>query len=289
MAAFTGIQDVVDAELAGRVRDFKFRKNPTQVTTAGIWFDLANAGGNPPAKQWFDATPLTATQVKQSTDKGLFHGANVSPSEAYLRRTLILSTSATPLPMQMILCDYLLYYPTVEDGTTDPQVMDNTNTLPRYTDGEGVQMIAITTGARTGGDTFRVTYTNSDGVAGRQSVLVTQNTSSIIGTITNSALTGTVNSAGPFIGLQAGDTGVRSVESVQMTNGTDSGFFTIVLVKPIAETQIRGIDAPVEVDYLMQRAEMPRIYDDAFLGFLCLPNGSLNGVGIIGGVKLIWN
>lgn len=289
MAGFTGIKDVVDSELEGRVRNYKWRKTPSQATTAGIWFDLANASGMPPAKQWFDAAPLTATQVKQSTDKGIYHGPNVSPAQKHLRKTTVWCPTVTPLPMQMILCDYLLYYPTVDDSETGLQTMDNTITLPRYTDGVGVQMMAITTGARTGGQTFTVTYTNSDGVSGRTALVMTQNTSSVLGTVTTTVLTPTNDtSACPFIPLQAGDRGVRSIESVQM-NGIDSGFFTLILVKPLAETVIRGIDAPVEIDYLIHKNEMPRIYDDAFLGYLCLPNGSVNGVAIEGQLKVIWN
>jgi len=75
--------------------------------------------------------------------------------------------------MTAVLLDYLLYYPSIDDGTLDEQVMDNTVTLPRYTDGKGVQMMAITTGVRTGGQTFQVKYTNSDGVAGRLSSICT--------------------------------------------------------------------------------------------------------------------
>lgn len=289
MAGFTGVREVVDAELAGQYRDGWWRKTPSQVTTAGIWFDLATASGNPKAKNWFDAAPLTAAQIKYSTDGGIFHGGSVSSQQMYLRKTVSLCATATALPMQMVLCDYLLYYPTIDDSETAQQDMTNSVTLPRYTDGVGVQMMAVTLAGRTGGQTFTVSYTNSDGTAGRTSQVVAQNTSAIIGTITTSFLTVNANgSASPFIGLQAGDEGVRSVESVTM-GGADTGLFAIVLVKPIAETQIRGIDAPVEVDYLMNRSEMPRIYDDAFLNYLCLPNGSLAASAVLGKIRTVYN
>lgn len=290
MAGFTGIKDVVDAQLNGQYRDGWWRKTPSQTPSPGIWFDLATTSGNPKAKNWFDAAPLAAVQVKQSTDGGIYHGKDVSPSQMYLRKTMSMTTtSATPLPMQMILCDYLLYYPTIDDSETGLQVMDNTITLPRYTDGAGVQMMAVTLAGRTGGQTFTVSYTNSNGVSGRTSQTVGQNTSAIIGSITTSfQLVNASGSASPFIGLQHGDSGVRSVESVQM-NGSDTGLFALVLVKPLAETQIRGIDAPVEVDYLMQRGEMPRIYDDAYLNYVCLPNGTLSGNAFIGNIKTIYN
>ncbi len=91
-----------------------------------------------------------------------------------------------------------------------------------------------------------------------------------------------------FCGLQSGDTGVRSIESVTML-GADVGLFALVLVKPIASTLIRGIDAPVEIDYYIHKNELPIIQDDAFLNFICLPNGSLAATALIGDLKCVWS
>lgn len=284
------VKNLVDAEIEGRVRSFEFVKNVSQVTAQGVWYDLTGASGNPKAKQWFDAAPLTAQQVKQSTDGGIYHGADVAGDgyAKYLRFLRLACASATPLPMPLMLCDYLLYYPSVEDGTTDPQTMTNTLTLPRYTDGKGVMMMAVTISSRTGGQSFSVSYTNSDGVAGRTTPLVVQNTAAAPGSITTSATATADTSGGPFIPLQAGDSGVRSVESVTMA-GTDTGFFAIVLVKPLVSTVVRGIDAPYDKDFLMFAAEMPRIYDDAYLSLLALPNGSLTGLAVRGAIRAVFN
>ena len=284
------IGDMVDAELEGRVRTYEWVKNITQVTTAGIWYDLTGASGNPKAKQWFDAAPLTAQQIKQSTDGGVFHGGGVEQSgyAKYIRQMRAACASATPLPMTLHLCDYLLYYPSVEDGNTDPQVMDNTLTLPRYTDGEGVQMMAVTISSRTGGQTFTVNYTNQDGVAGRTSATVTQNAIAAPGSVTTSQTATAGTTPGPFIPLAGGDTGVRAIESVTM-NGADTGFFALVLVKPLAWIEVRGIDAPYEKDFFLNSAEIERIQDDAYLSLLALPNGSLSGLAVRGNLKVIWN
>lgn len=40
------------------------------------------------------------------------------------------------LPMSMVLLDYLMYYPLVDEGTTDTQFMTNSIPLPRYPTGE---------------------------------------------------------------------------------------------------------------------------------------------------------
>lgn len=283
------IRSIVDAELDGKTRFSEFVKNVNQTTTAGLWYDLSGASGNPRAKQWFDASPLTAQQIKQSTDGGIYHGQSLSGTATkYLRFIRVACASATPLPMSVMLMDYLLYYPSIEDGSTDPQVMDNTLTLPRYTDGKGVQMMAVTISARTGGQSFTVSYTNSDGVAGRTTPAVVQNAAAAPGTITT-ASTATNNSpAGPFIPLQDDDKGVRSVQSVTMS-GTDTGFFALILVKPIAQTIIRGIDAPYDKDLILFANELETINDDAYLSLLVLPNGSLSGLAVRGGIRTIWN
>jgi hypothetical protein len=286
MAVFKNNKEVGDAETDGRVRDFTWRKTPSQTTTAGLWFDLALSPGNPPPKYYFDAPPLIAKAMSQSADGGIFHGANVSPSQKHLRKITAFTATATALPMSMWLMDYLLYYPSIDDSTTDPQVLDSTVALPRYSDGKGVMVMAISVAGRTGGRQFFFTYTNSDGVAGRTSQIVTENTSTAIGVVVTSA-TATQASGNPFIGLQSGDDGVRSIESVTML-GADVGLFALVLVKPLATTLIRGVDAPVEIDFLIHKNELPRIYDDAFLSFICLPNGTLSATALIGDLKCVW-
>ena len=197
-----------------------------------------------------------------------------------------MANAATALPMNAILCDYLLYYPTIDDGTTDEQVMDNTVTLSRYADGRGVQMIAVTTGARTGGQTFTVKYTNQDGVTGRVSQVVIQNTATTLGSITTSNTTAT-NGAGPFIPLQHGDSGVRAVESVTMNN-VDTGIFSIILVKPLVQTCFREVTVPYEKDFLIPTTDLVKIEDNAFLNFLCLPLGTLAATVLRGDLKVIY-
>lgn len=295
MAGFARVAEITDAQDAGAGTWATWRKSPSQVTTAGIWFDLSMSPGNP-VPQYYAAAPLisvafkagAATAANVATDWGIYHGGNVSPKQKILRETMQLATAATGLSMPMILCDYLLYYPFIDEGTTDEQALTNAIALPRYTTGAGVQMMAVSVAGRTGGQSFFVTYTNQDGVAGRISRTVIENTAAANGGIVTSA-TATKGAAGPFIPLQAGDTGVRSVEAVTML-GADVGLFSLVLVKPLATTMIRGIDAPVEVDYLKDRGvTAPVIQDEAYLNFLCLPRGTLAATAIHGMLRTAWN
>lgn len=285
MPGFNSIKDYVDAELDGKIRQFSFRKSPTQATTAGLWFDLSMSPGNP-VPQYYAASPLISVQMKQSTDGGLFHGANTNSSK-WLKSTLLMSNSATGLPMPFILCDYLLYYPFIDEGTTDPQPLTNSVSLPRWTDGKGVKIMAVSVAGRTGGQTFNISYTNQDGVAGRTTQTVIQNSATAIGTIVTSDKA-TNGAAGPFIPLQRGDTGVRSIESVQMISGPDVGLFTLVLVKPLITSQILEQTAPTEEALLIEKASLPEIKDDAYLNWLCMPNGSLSGVSLFGMIETIF-
>jgi hypothetical protein len=283
----SSVRELVGAELEGRVRNYMWRKNPTQVTTAGHWFDLSMSPGNPPPKYWFDAPPGAAKAISQSVDGGIYHGAAVSPSTKYLRAMTTRATAITAQPMTYVVCDYLLYYPSCDDSTVDPQVFDNTVTLPRYTDGEGVQVIAVSVAGRTGGQTFSFSYTNSSGVAGRTSQTTFQNAASAIGTL-QTGNTSAALSATPFIGLQSGDTGVRSIESVTM-NGADVGLFTLILVKPLFRTASKEIVTVYEKDAFLLGADLPIIEDDAYISAVCLPQGTLAATGLLGDFKVIWN
>lgn len=280
------IEQLITAEEDGKVRQYTWRKTPSQVTTGALWFDLSMSPGRPVPKYWFDAPPAIAKAISYSSDGGLEHGGGVSPSEKYLRQTTGLATITTALPLTMILCDYLIYYPSIDDSVLDEQVLDNTVTLPRYTDGEGVKVIAVSVAGRTGGARFYFTYTNSEGVSGRVSRTCYQNSASALGTLQNSGANNN-NSAMPFLGLQDGDTGVRSIDSVFMLDA-DVGLMTLILVKPLGTSVIRGIDAVVEKDYYLESGVIPRIYDDAYLNFICLPQGSLAATALMGDIKTVF-
>lgn len=285
---FANVGALVDAHEAGKVRYTFFRKAPAVVTVAGVWFDYSMAPGNP-APQYYAAAPLVAQTLSRSGDGGIQHGGNVSPSVKYLRKVTAMAVTAAGVPQRLYLLDYLMFYPFVDMGTADEQPMDNTQTLTRYTDGEGVRIMAVLVAPHgLVGDTFFVTYTNQDGTAGRVTPLHTMTTgASINGTILTTQTAG-AGRFGPFMALQQGDTGVRSIEAVQCTAGTDVGLFTLVLVRPLADFTVREITAPTERDFYLESQRMPVVEDDAYLNFITCPNGSLTGIPLNGDATFIW-
>lgn len=273
----------------GRTLSRPFIKNPSVVTVAGIHADLTFFGRYPAANYLTDGAPNAATQLFRSVDGGLDHGADKGAGyRKYLAGATMMTTTAGAVPLVALLMDYLLYYPLIP--MEDVQEMDNTLTLPRYTTGRGVQMMLVEQFPYIGGGTCRVTYTNSDGVAGRISAICTINTQTTLGTIATSA-PATTGCPGLFVPLQQGDGGVRSVESIEFFSA-DAGNLAIVLVKPLAPICNYETTNPSEWDFLNDLGMLEAIEDennrDAFLSLVCLPSGSLTGAIIDCQLRTLW-
>jgi len=286
MSGFATWRALVDAQLLSGAEHYTtFRKVPSQPTVANVWTDLSiNSGTGNPIPNYYASSPLiSATFV---SNEGLFHGTPVSPAKKYLSRMMItMAPTGTPLPMTFTLCDYLLYYPFVDMDNTDPQLLTNSVALPRYSDGLNVKLMMISHTTYAGGQTFQISYTNENGVAGRTTPLLTVNTA---GNAYSAVAGGPVAySNGPFIPLQQGDLGIRSVESIQF-NAPGGGLCALVLVVPLATMALRGVDAPSERDFFTETPSMPQIQDGAYLNFVGCPTGSIANVPLFGDATFVW-
>ena len=284
----TSYAEIAAAETElGHIRQAGFRKVPTQGTANGIWADCAMMAGNPPP-MYYASSPLVAAQIKRSTDGGLNHGEGVYPAGKFLKQVLMMNTSTAGNPCGYMLCDYLMYYPFIDMSVTDYQAMTNGVALPRYQTGAGVRMFALVVAPQIGGVTFTVQYTNSDGVAGRVTPAVTCNAQAANGTIIHSHSVNAGCTAGPFIPLQAGDSGVRAIEGVTFQSA-DVGLITLVLVKPLANLQTLENTAPAEVDYFVNKTASIQIWDDAYLNFLLCGAGTVTTGVLMGMLTTIWS
>lgn len=290
---FVNWRNMIDADNGGQTFFSAWRKTPTQVTGAGIWFDLSMSPGNP-VPNYYAAAPNVAIRLAQSTDGGIPHGTNVGAGRTkYLKSFTVMSVTAAAVPMSYILLDYLLFYPFVDMSITDYQTFDNTVGLSRHTNGLNNQIMAVEVAGQSGvgNPQFNVTYTNSDGVSGRSTGLVACNTQLVNGTIINSQPTQVVGKAGatgPFLPLQEGDKGVRRIDGITFLT-PDVGLISLVLVNAVENIAQREITAPVERIPLTDFVDLPQIADDAYLGLICCPNASLSGVPLMGTIETIWN
>lgn len=288
LMAFKRFADIVNAYNTGNSHYTSFRKIPSQATTARVWFDLSMSPWNP-VPQYYAASPMIGQVMRQSDQWWFFHRGDVSPKWKYLAKSTLIATSANAV-WPFILADYLYYYPFVDEWSTDEQPVDNSNPMTRYTDWAGVQIMAVSVAWRTWGARFTVKYTNQDWVEWRITPIHITNNAAANGSIITTQTTGTTtgNRTSPFLTLQWNDTWVRKIESITMLNA-DVWLFSLVLVKPLVNTCIVWIDAPVEVEYLRDRSTIVEIKPDAFLSFITLPAGSLSWVSLIWDLTFIFN
>jgi hypothetical protein len=131
-------------------------------------------------------------------------------------------------------------------------------------------MLAVEVSAATGAGTptITVSYTNQDGTAGRTAA-------NIIATVASSAIGATY-----FIGLQAGDTGVRSVQSLTLSVSWSSGTINLVAYRYITEVTVGAAFVAGEVDVIT--GGRPRLYDGTVPWLVFQPNtttaSSVSGV-----------
>ena len=247
--------------------------------TTGRCYDLFLGTGIPAAGA-YSGTAGVATAL---TDAGIYHGGDVSTDEKHLLGLSVVSPTGVYNPGWLILMDLLLYYPSLV-VTGSPTALDNTVTLPRYTDGKGVMaFLVVQTALGAATPSLTLTYTNSTPTGSR--------TSSAVVAVANSLPTPTllgVNGA-MFVPLQAGDVGIQSVQSYTINSGGTTGTVCLVLARELARIPLVTVNVPTERDFLSQLPPFPRIYDGASLSFLLMAGGALtNGAILAGEADFVW-
>lgn len=290
MPGFNKFSAITEAYDSGRVTYSGFRKLVSATTATGVWMDMSMTGGGPPPN-YYASSPLVWSTLSQSVDGGIYHGGDVSPASKHVKSIMIAgSVVTTCIPSVFLLCDYLGYWPFVDMAGSVTLVGSG---LSRYTDGVGVQAMLVQQATQAGGATFTLNYTSPAG-SGRTSKLMKCNTSTVNGSIvtTMPAHTATFSSS-PFVGLQDGDTGIKSVQSVDWVL-EDVGLVALVLIKPIAQIHLEPISSnvycPSEKDFAINAVgTLPVIKDNAYLNFIAHPAGTFATSVIWGTLETIWS
>lgn len=279
MAGFTGQDDLINqVSTNGKFYRTDWQKSTFATTahTAGLWYSLFRGGGNPPADTILGTgTNLAFQQLTDVTANatGIRHGGDVGGGTGYkhLLNAAAQTASATTAPCVLMLVDLLGFYPVTTVTTTGAQTLNNTVTLPRYTDGAGVQAF-VTPSTVMGAATPNISigYTNSASVAGKATptTLPIGNTAAAVTSIVYSG-TG-AGKYGPFMPLAAGDAGIKSVQSINLSASYVSGVLNLVLCKPLLTLPITTLGVTAERDLVNQFASMPKVYDGACLAWLML-------------------
>ena len=266
--ALTDFDEYVDKLKENRVADF---------STSTIRILRPNASW-----QSFNPTPATPT-TSVALDKNSAQSIANIPAVSTGRLTMLgarISTSNYSAASMMVV-DLL----NVSGGLNATLTTAQTTNLPtaaltRHTSGEGVMAgIVVYTIIGTTQTTVTISYTNSAGVSGRISTATT------IGG-------GFYREAGLLIPipLQAGDSGIRSIESVTLaaTTGT-AGNFGVCLYKPLAMISLESATGAMPLDSVSTGGiigSLCEIHPDACLTFsaVTVVNFSITGALILGDV-----
>jgi len=168
-----------------------------------------------------------------------------------------------------------------------------TRLLPRYTNGAGVQAIifnpnSVALGAAT--PNMSLGYTNSAQTASRATpgVLPVGKTAA-----SNQLVIYTGTGAGKYnyqMPLQAGDSGIAEINTIQNSVSYVSGAYCVALVKEIARVPITTLGVAAERDLVNQLPSLPRIYDGAALYWMVGSSTTTPAnANFSGHITTIWN
>lgn len=272
---FKGFSNIGKAAADGKLHYQYVTKTALPVIPAIGNFVDANQSSGLPVYNAFAGTAAAFTPLIGQRNQGINIGNFLPDSTKHLLRLQLLNLG-TSVPNVVYLSDYLGFYSLIDGDDADIQFMDNSQTLPRYTDGVGVRAIFITSAPMVATASVTVTYTNSNGVSGRQ---VTFNViaGAVIGQVVNTSGTdGAAATNTPFMPLSEGDLGIRSIEEVQFASGA-GGFICIALVKPIANSVILEVGVPSEKNFGINNQMLPEIKEGAYLNFAVSGHSGTNG------------
>lgn len=282
--AFRTMKEMVD-KIEDQNWSFDFRRISPNATSAGIWFDYSMATPIPKQNSYFS----TALEAKALLYKdGIISGPDCASDEKkYLK---MISAQCSVAPLNLMLCEYLIFYPGIsgDDIAEEGITLDNsTASIPSaFNSVKDIQVMLVAQGSYTGGAQFYINYTNQDGVAGRISEVCTTNTFGIYGSILSSGVDD--RQFGPFIPLQRGDTGVRSVEKVFWLT-PNGGIAALVLVRKAGILDIREVNHPAEKDFFTDMGLlMPEIKNQTYINFLGLANATVAAAPCYGTVEFCW-
>lgn len=239
--------------------------------TAGRWYEMLSLAGSPVGTT-FPGTALTWKTCDEATGDGtnafgIPHGGNVAPLLKHALNLAAWTTAATGVPATLMLVDVQGYYPGINMNLNTAQTLLGTPTL-RYPTGAGVRAF-LSARATTGATAHNLAYSyqNQANAAKANPFTVAATASAIVPHILHSGVA--ANNYGPFLPLAAGDTGVRSFNSVQLSaaSGTASTA-ALVLAKPLATLTLGVASLLTEKDLLNQIPSLPQIKEGACLGFL---------------------
>lgn len=249
----------LDGVIAGMQAPVPFAKAVTGTMVAGRPWSTWALAGNPGAGSFDNTLAGVALSSTSALVNGQLRHVNPVSGNAYLSQFRANATIAGTL----MLCDRLWHNGGFTITTTTGQTV-NSATLPARdiagsTNGDGVLCgIEVSAACGAAAPAPTITYTNQAGTGSRSAGL--------------SFATANSPAAGSFFpfGLQAGDTGIRSIQTYTQGTSWVSGTINLVMYRVLAQVELAGAYIPGAVDALT--GGLPRIYDGAVPFLIFIPS-----------------
>jgi len=246
----------LDGAIAGMQKPEYITKAVTGTMVAGRPHSIFYQAGMPGAAA---ANSSGMAGAALTTYAGQIPFTNPSSGNAYLARFQGQATIAGTL----LLCDRLWHQSGISVTTTTAQTINSVAWPARdknaSTNGDGVLIgLEVTATVGAGASTPTISYTDQSGNSGATGAMVVPYVaSSIQGTFY------------PF-SLAAGDTGVRSVQSVTLGVSMTSGSVNLVAYRVLASLELTGANIPNALDVIT--GGFPQMYNDTVPFLIFIPS-----------------
>lgn len=269
---------------AGKSYRTDFFKLNNVAHVAGNCYDLSIGAGVPVANT-YPGTALNAVVPTELTGWGMLHGGNVSGDTKHILNAMAMVVGTTSAPGILIMVDIAMYYPGIDLKSTSLQTMVNGVSLSRYTNGKGLRPFIVCT-VQSGGtpaSTPRMSVFNyrdqddNDAAFSGMTIDFTAGAAAIPPASKIVHCAPAANHPGPFLPLNAGDTGIKRVNTFQLSTaytGSTTTTGCIVLCKPILSIPLVGIGVPGERSFFAPAPILPTIPDGACLSLLYFPGAA---------------
>lgn len=289
---------MLDAYESGRYHQQRIIKTGAGQANDTKWQDWAFQAGQPAYDARIGEVAAFVPAIATGNDAIYFPPIPAGMERKLHRVTMQPKASgASQASIDFVLYDLVGYYPLIDGDSTDPQELDNTLTLPRYTDGAGLRLVMVNHVApAVQGGVMVLEYTDSDGTDRTQTIGVPLNG---INTVCSGVDATNGTRTGPLsVSLLAGVTGIRRVNRITYTT-PPGGLHCLYLIKPLAQfkhyhdallqADTTGRKHAVEVDFALKDGwRLPTIHDGAHLSLFYRPNGGGRTVTVFGQLDFVW-
>lgn len=266
MPGFANLDEIISAvSVSLRGQTLFFNKRLAATSVANVPHTTWTATGNPAA----GANPtlgMAGAVVVTSATTGAMPFTN--PTGGRTMHALSMSALSTVGGTGSVILVDRIAHAQINNNQGTASFSPIIDATSRLGTGEGCMGFMEVTGALSAAANTRTfTYTNQAGSSPRTTPNIVTVASAVVGRVPYADFV--------WIPLQAGDTGIRSIQSTTLVSGTATGSYNIVLVNPLAPPMpLSAASLLTDRDLVVDIPSLPLIRSDACLNWIWVPTSA---------------